>query len=181
MTVFVKLPPSIGHLSITDIFFKTRGCPLFRGFTVSISKIEFESHCNIPVLLQLFQISRYSLLDFDSPLLYNVFKGIAILRESLFLWGSHCFLVSNDWGLFFSKLLWLGELLFIRSQYSPTPVYHFPEQIIQSLRWTLKALKTNTLAEVINERTLPVLSSIQNYLLRRVFWLIRKSLLHVNS
>ena len=85
MTVFVKLPASIGHLSVTDIFFKTRECPLFRGFTVSLSKIEFESHCNIPVLLQLFQVSRYSLLDFDSSLLYNVFKGIAIsLGKSLF-------------------------------------------------------------------------------------------------
>ena len=34
MTIFFKLPPYAGHLSITDKFFKTRKCPLFRGFTV---------------------------------------------------------------------------------------------------------------------------------------------------
>ena len=33
----VKLPPNSGYLSITDKFFKTRRCPLFRGFTVSKS------------------------------------------------------------------------------------------------------------------------------------------------
>ena len=34
MTISVKLPPNSGHLLITDKFFKTRRCPLFRGFTV---------------------------------------------------------------------------------------------------------------------------------------------------
>ena len=34
MTIYVKLPPNSGHLSIMDKFFKTRRCPLFRGFTV---------------------------------------------------------------------------------------------------------------------------------------------------
>ena len=34
VTIFVKLPPNSGHLSVTDKFFKTRRCPLFRGFTV---------------------------------------------------------------------------------------------------------------------------------------------------
>ena len=34
MTVYVKLPPNSEHLSITDKFFKTRRCPLFRGFIV---------------------------------------------------------------------------------------------------------------------------------------------------
>ena len=33
MTVYVKLPPNSGHLSITDKSFKNRRCPLFRGFT----------------------------------------------------------------------------------------------------------------------------------------------------
>ena len=32
--IFLKLPPNSGYLSITDYFFKTRRCPLFRGFTV---------------------------------------------------------------------------------------------------------------------------------------------------
>ena len=30
----LKLTPNNGHLSITDKFFKTRRCPLFRGFTI---------------------------------------------------------------------------------------------------------------------------------------------------
>ena len=30
VTIFFKLPPNSGHLSITDKFFKTRRCPLFR-------------------------------------------------------------------------------------------------------------------------------------------------------
>ena len=30
VTIFFKLPPNSGHLSKTDKFFKTRGCPLFR-------------------------------------------------------------------------------------------------------------------------------------------------------
>ena len=30
------LPPNSGHLSITDKYFETRRCPLFRGFTVLI-------------------------------------------------------------------------------------------------------------------------------------------------
>ena len=34
VTVFVKLPPGSGYLLITGKFFKTRRCPLFRGFTV---------------------------------------------------------------------------------------------------------------------------------------------------
>ena len=34
VTAFFKLPTNRGHLSITDKFFKTRRCPLFRGFTV---------------------------------------------------------------------------------------------------------------------------------------------------
>ena len=34
MTISVKLPPNSGHLLITDKFFKTCRCPLFRGFTV---------------------------------------------------------------------------------------------------------------------------------------------------
>ena len=34
VTIFLKLPPKSGHLSVTDKFFKTRWCPLFRGFTV---------------------------------------------------------------------------------------------------------------------------------------------------
>ena len=37
MTVYVKLSPNSGHPSITDKFFKTRRCPLFRGSTVSKS------------------------------------------------------------------------------------------------------------------------------------------------
>ena len=35
MTIFFKLPPNSGHLSITGKFFKTRRCALFRGFTVA--------------------------------------------------------------------------------------------------------------------------------------------------
>ena len=31
MTIFFKLPPNSGHLSMTDKLFKTRRCPLFRG------------------------------------------------------------------------------------------------------------------------------------------------------
>ena len=38
MTIFVKLPPNDEHLLIMDKYFKTRRCPLFRGFTV------FEKH-----------------------------------------------------------------------------------------------------------------------------------------
>ena len=34
MTIFFKLPPNSGRLSITDKFLKTRRCPLLRGFTV---------------------------------------------------------------------------------------------------------------------------------------------------
>ena len=34
ITIFAKLSPNSGHLLITDTFFKTRRCPLFRGFTV---------------------------------------------------------------------------------------------------------------------------------------------------
>ena len=34
MTIFFKLPSNSGHLSITDKFFKTRRCPLFRGLTI---------------------------------------------------------------------------------------------------------------------------------------------------
>ena len=34
VTIYFKLPPNSGHLSITDKFFKNRWCPLFRGFTV---------------------------------------------------------------------------------------------------------------------------------------------------
>ena len=30
MTIFLKLPPNSGHLSITDKYLKTRRCPLFR-------------------------------------------------------------------------------------------------------------------------------------------------------
>ena len=35
MTIFFKLPPNSGHLSITDKSFKTRKYPLFIGFTVT--------------------------------------------------------------------------------------------------------------------------------------------------
>ena len=38
MTIFVKLPPNNEYLLIMDKYFKTRRCPLFRGFTV------FEKH-----------------------------------------------------------------------------------------------------------------------------------------
>ena len=34
VTAFAKLPPNSGYLSITGNFFKTRVCPIFRGFTV---------------------------------------------------------------------------------------------------------------------------------------------------
>ena len=34
MTVYVKLPPNRGHVSIMGVFFKTRRCLLFRDFTV---------------------------------------------------------------------------------------------------------------------------------------------------
>ena len=34
MTIFDKLPPNGGQLSVMDNFFKTCKCPLFRGFTV---------------------------------------------------------------------------------------------------------------------------------------------------
>ena len=35
MTIFVKLPPKSGHLTLTtEKFFKARRCPLFRGFNV---------------------------------------------------------------------------------------------------------------------------------------------------
>ena len=34
MTLYVKLPPNSGHLSITYKFSNTRRCPLFRSFTV---------------------------------------------------------------------------------------------------------------------------------------------------
>ena len=33
-TISVKLPPNKEHLLITEKFFKTLRCPLFRGFTV---------------------------------------------------------------------------------------------------------------------------------------------------
>ena len=34
VTILFKLPPNTEHLSIRDKYFKTRRCPLFRGFTV---------------------------------------------------------------------------------------------------------------------------------------------------
>ena len=34
MTISVKVLPNSGHHLRTDKFFKTRGCPLFGGFTV---------------------------------------------------------------------------------------------------------------------------------------------------
>ena len=34
VTIIFKLPPTSGHLSMTDKFFKARRCPLFRGSTV---------------------------------------------------------------------------------------------------------------------------------------------------
>ena len=34
LTIFFKLPPNSGHHSTMDKFFKTRGCPLSRTFTV---------------------------------------------------------------------------------------------------------------------------------------------------
>ena len=37
MTVYVKLSPNSGHLSITDKFFMTRKCLLFRGFTIKVN------------------------------------------------------------------------------------------------------------------------------------------------
>ena len=43
MAIFVKLPPNSGHLLITDKFFNTRRCPLFRGFTVVDNGGEFET------------------------------------------------------------------------------------------------------------------------------------------
>ena len=38
MTIFVKLRLNSGRHLIMDKFFKTRRCPLFRGFTVSLYK-----------------------------------------------------------------------------------------------------------------------------------------------
>ena len=40
MTIFAKLPSNSGHLLITNNFFKTRRCPLFRGFTVFGTQVE---------------------------------------------------------------------------------------------------------------------------------------------
>ena len=34
VTISVKLPPNSGYLLITDKFFKTRRCPLSRGFAI---------------------------------------------------------------------------------------------------------------------------------------------------
>ena len=39
VTTFVNLPPNSGHLSMTDKFYKTRRCPLFRGFTVQAKRM----------------------------------------------------------------------------------------------------------------------------------------------
>ena len=51
VTIFVKLPLNTGHLSITYKFFKTRRCPLVRGFTVQINgrKISFNIACTYVV------------------------------------------------------------------------------------------------------------------------------------
>ena len=35
MTIFLKLPPNSGHVSMTEKIFKTSRCSLFTGFTVS--------------------------------------------------------------------------------------------------------------------------------------------------
>ena len=40
MTIFFKLPPNSGHLSITDNLPKTHRCQLFRGFTVLALKLD---------------------------------------------------------------------------------------------------------------------------------------------
>ena len=39
VTAFIKFSPNSGHLSITDKFFKTCRCPLFRGFTVITNRL----------------------------------------------------------------------------------------------------------------------------------------------
>ena len=45
-TIFVKLPPNSRHLLITDNFFKSRRCPLFRGFTILMKKsVEHDIIC----------------------------------------------------------------------------------------------------------------------------------------
>ena len=49
MTIFFKLPPNSGHLSITDKSFKTRRCPLLIGFTVTT----FSSNSSERLLLKL--------------------------------------------------------------------------------------------------------------------------------
>ena len=45
MTIFFKLPPNGGHLSITEKFLKTRRCPLFSGFTVFVLLDFFKASC----------------------------------------------------------------------------------------------------------------------------------------
>ena len=49
MTIFFKLPPNSGPLWISDKSFKTRSCPLFRGFTVTT----FSSNSSGRLLLKL--------------------------------------------------------------------------------------------------------------------------------
>ena len=46
MTIFVKLPPNNGYLLITDKFFKTHRCPLFRDFSCCHSLSFFITRCH---------------------------------------------------------------------------------------------------------------------------------------
>ena len=46
VTIFLKLLPNRGHLSIMGKFPKTRSCPLFRGFTVYLRPYTVATHGN---------------------------------------------------------------------------------------------------------------------------------------
>ena len=58
MTICDKLPLNSRHLSITDNFFQTRRCPLFRGFTVSLI-------WQTVLILSLSRLQRRGLSDFQ--------------------------------------------------------------------------------------------------------------------
>ena len=83
VTIFFKLPPNSGHLSITDKFFQTRRCPLCRGFTIlhSISYCYFE-------ILQIFTILDFIWITNLWPKKSYTFlplRGVARISEGLAL------------------------------------------------------------------------------------------------
>ena len=91
MTVYVKLPPNSGHLPVTDKFFNTRRCPLFRSFTVDLSQT-----FNIRILAILWLSALFGLR------VLIIFK-ISFAKDLYVDCGLHVFFVRAMEVLLFSK------------------------------------------------------------------------------